>query len=89
MKYKTGIFDLIKIFLSNSVPPNPFMWNTAYAFRYMGLNLSFWPLLDIFGKKFPKGTFLNFSKLLTFLVEQIVTDDVDIEKYAINRSDLK
>lgn len=48
MKYKTGIFDLITICLSTSVPPNPFLQNTAYAFRYMGSNLSFWPLLVIF-----------------------------------------
>ena len=84
MKYKTGIFDLITIFLSTSVPPNPFLYNTAYAFRYMGSNLSFWPFWSFFEKNSQKVTFLNFSKLLTILVEQIVTDDVDIETYAID-----
>ena len=58
----------------------------------MGSNLSFWPLLVPLGhflKKIPKKLLFEFSKLLSFLFEQIVTDDVDIEKYAINRSDLK
>ena len=32
---------------------------------------------------------MNFSNLLSFLVEQIVTDDIDIDKYDINRSDLQ
>ena len=32
---------------------------------------------------------MNFSNLLSFLVEQIVTDDIDIDKYDINRCDLQ
>ena len=47
-KCKTSICDLYTIFQSISVSPNPFLVNTAHAFRYMGLNLTFWPLLVIF-----------------------------------------
>ena len=47
-KCKTSICDLYTIFQSTSVSPNPFLVNTAHAFRYMGLNLTFWPLLVIF-----------------------------------------
>ena len=54
-----------------------------------GLIRVFGPFWSFFEKNAQKVTFLNFSKLLSFLVEQIVTDDVDIEKYAITRSDLK
>ena len=54
------------------------------------MEFEFWaPFGQFLKKKSQKVTFLNFSKLLTFLVEQIITDDVDIEKYAINRSDFK
>ena len=37
-KCKTSICDLYTIFQSTLVSPNPFLVNTAYAFRYMGLN---------------------------------------------------
>ena len=47
-KFKISICDLYTIFLSTLVPPNPFLVNTANAFRYMWLNLTFWPLLVIF-----------------------------------------
>ena len=52
----------------------------ALGLRYMGLNLTFWPLLVIFEKHCQKINFLIFSNPLAFLVEQIVTDNVDIEK---------
>ena len=79
-KCKTSICDLYTIFQSTSVSPNPFLVNTAHAFRYMGLNLTFWPLLVIFEKHCQNNNFLIFSNHLAFLVEQIVTDNVDIEK---------
>ena len=42
-KCKTSICDLYTIFQSTSVSPNPFLVNTAHAFRYMGLNFDpFW-----------------------------------------------
>ena len=44
----TSICDLYTIFQCTSVSPNLFLVNTAHAFRYMGLNLTFWPLLAIF-----------------------------------------
>ena len=53
-KCKTSICDLYTIFQSTSVSPNPFLVNTANAFRYMGLNLTFWPLLFIFLKNIAK-----------------------------------
>ena len=78
-KCKTSICDLYTLFQSTSVSPNPFLVNTAHVFRYMGLNLTFWPLLVIFLKTMPKKI-LIFLNHLAFLVEQIVTDNADIEK---------
>ena len=47
-KYKTSICDLYTIFQSTSVSPNPFPGKYSSCLRYMGLNLTFWPLLVIF-----------------------------------------
>ena len=65
-KCKTSICDLYTIFQSTSVSPNPFLVNG--------------PLLFFFEKHCEKNNFLIFSNHLAFLVEQIVTDNVDIEK---------
>ena len=61
-KCKTNICDIYTIFRSTVVSPNPFLVNTAHAFRYKGLNLTFWPLLVIFLKTLPKKSFLDFFK---------------------------
>ena len=80
-KCKTSICDLYTIFQSTSVSPNPFLVNTAHAFKYIGLNLAFFAPFDYFLKNIAKKiNFLIFSNHLAFLVEQIVTDNVDIEK---------
>ena len=49
----------------------------------------FGPFWLFFEKPCQKNNFLIFSNHIAFLVEQIVTDNVDIEKYDINRSDLQ